>query len=748
MPSVGYVRKAAEWNRRRYRRAWGPGIRTEPLTVTFPTTDLRSRCWIALGADLTQSYLSWNWLDITEWVRWEQGIATSSGRRDQSDRVEASAARLTIENDGRFSRRNPLGPYFGLLTRHTPIWLALDPGTGYADRYFGFVNEWPKRWDRSGTDSTVELTCGGIMRRIQRNQPLRSPMFYTISGASEDDYVPRVYIPLEDGENATRAASGLAGGTPANILGDITFASDTDLAGSAALPFLDSGSRISVGVPTYTDTNQWVVQIALRVDAEPGASATYLEVDTPGGSNVLWRLYIEPGSPSIIWWVGYDSSGATTGAGLGISLDGLGNPTEDDFYGRWWFYTLSTKLIGSDVFGGMSITDDGDFESSSLGGVAGTHAPATAMRILAGEGVAAGHLALFTDPTFNINTDAYTNAAAMGAWDGEQAHERMRRLCREQRIPFFCQALSSTTLGPQPTGKLIDVLRDAEKADQGVLYEHQFGFGYQTLAERYNRPVVFELDIAQGQLAEDPEPEDNDLRIRNQWTANRRDGSSATVQGRDGFAGVELEPTEALYEAEETFGVETDDQVTHLASWLVHRDSLDEDYWPNIGINLAHHPELIEAWLQLGYGERMTVDNVMTEAGIDQLDLMIEGREEFWNSKVWRARMNTSPAKVFTVFQLDDEVYGRLDSGSSTLTSDVAAGASSFSVTTSDAADLWTTDSAQFPFDIKVAGIDIEVTGISGSSSPQTFTVTGADVVKALSAGEEVHIAVPVVLAL
>lgn len=735
MPTRETVRRLTKHKAWRKQRP-GPTLYAgEPATVTFPTTSLRSKCMIALGADLSQSYLTWNWLNITDRVRWDDGIEIVDGRREKSDRVDAALAKLKADNrDSVLSRKNPLGPYFGLLGKAIPIWISLDPGTGFADRFFGFIVDPAKRWDRSTTDSVVLVTARGLLHLLLRRQPLRSPMFYSISGVAEGDFVPNAYWPLEDGPNANQAASGLPGGAPAAVTGDVFFSTAEDLVGSAPLAFLDPGAVITGVIPAYTNTDKWFFQIALRIDESPSVDTTYFEIDNPGGDTVLWRLWIEAGSPDTLWFTGYDSSGAPTGAGTGIPMTGSGiaNPSEDDFYGLWWFYTVYAYLDPIDgVFGGLSITDDGDFEAAGAGsGLDTNFGKVSTWRIYGANGVAAGHAAFFSDANFNIS-NAFDNAAAMGGWDGEMAHVRMARLCREQRISFTCDALTSAVLGPQPSGTLLEVLRDAEKADGGVLHEHQFGLAFQALSQRYDQPVVLTIDVAQGQVAEDLEPDDNDSRYHNQWTARRTDGSSATVQGRNGNAGEALEETDPLYDAEDNFGVSADTQLSDVAGWLVHRDSLEEDYWPNVSINLAAHPELIGDWLAMGYGQRLNVLNVMDQAGIDTIDALREGYTERWNSKEWEARMNTAPASPYRVVtwqpstaapgDLDTPRWGFLDSETS---GDFVSGTDTSMTLVTNLGPPMTTVAGDLPVVIAVAGVLLEVTAVSGSSSPQTLTIT------------------------
>jgi hypothetical protein len=70
-------------------------------------------------------------------------------------------------------------------------------------------------------------------------------------------------------------------------------------------------------------------------------------------------------------------------------------------------------------------------------------------------------------------------------------------------------------------------------------------------------------------------------------------------------------------------------------------------------------------------------------------------------------------------------VESRYSSDGSTLAAPAAAGDTSLSVAT-PSGPLWTTSGGDVPFDLRIRGERITVTAISGSSSPQTFTVTRA----------------------
>lgn len=734
---------AARWAawERRAGRGIAPTSLSSPLSpITFPGTKLRGLVEIAPGADLSADPSTWSWVDITQWVRKDLGISTVFGRRDQAGLVDPSRATLKLDNrDGRFSRRNPTGPYYGQLTRTTPIRIAVDPGDGMHYRYHGFVNQWPKRWDRSGRNSTVTITCGGILRRLQRSKPLRSALFRSMAGVAPDGYVPHAYWPMEDGSDATQFASGVVDGPKGNMAGTVSLASHDTVAGSAPLPTFSSGAAAHFYVPGYDNADQfWLTQFVLNV---PSFSATTLGTwRTPGGTAVRWTLSLVAGATDTLELNAYNGAGgAELTASVQVSLLG-----DSGFYGYNHMISVGSYFSGSDVWCHLEIQRQGDGTGSSIATsniiIGGTHAPLRNWTLSSSiDQVVYGHAAVYLDPIidlFGSDSPNDINAAAMDGWAGEQAHERIKRICREEGVSVYCVAGESAACGPQPVGTLLEILRDAEKADLGVLYEREFGLGYQALSERYGQPVQLALDVEAGHIGEPPEADDSDLRFRNQWTVKRTNGSERTVLSED------YDDTEGLYPGSTTVNVHTDDQLQHVAGWLVHRDTADEDYWTGLTLRFSRAPDMIPAWVSLPFGARMTVANPPSQADPGDIDAIVEGWSERWDQVSWQATLNTSPASTLEVPVWDD--LGFLwDSGSSSLTSDITDSATSISVTTTEALDLWVEGAVDF--DIEVGGEQMTVTNISGATSPQTFTVTRAvnGITKSHSAGDRVALWTP-----
>lgn len=84
--------------------------------MAFPQTPLPLKVELNLNG----------WTDVTSYVRAAQGINITRGRQNESSQAERTQATMTLENtDGRFSERNPTGPYYDLLSLNTPCRISV-----------------------------------------------------------------------------------------------------------------------------------------------------------------------------------------------------------------------------------------------------------------------------------------------------------------------------------------------------------------------------------------------------------------------------------------------------------------------------------------------------------------------------------------------------------------------------------------------------------------------------------------------
>lgn len=88
--------------------------------MVFPTTPLVVLVELLIGG---------TWTDITDDVYLRDMITITRGRKDQGAHVDAGRCALTLNNrSGDYSLRYPLGAYFGLLSRNTPIRVSVLTG--------------------------------------------------------------------------------------------------------------------------------------------------------------------------------------------------------------------------------------------------------------------------------------------------------------------------------------------------------------------------------------------------------------------------------------------------------------------------------------------------------------------------------------------------------------------------------------------------------------------------------------------
>lgn len=72
------------------------------------------------------------WTDITQYVYDRDQLSIARGKSSESANAEPSRCTFTVNNrDGRFSPRNPLSPYYGVIGRNTPTRVSLPYGASY-----------------------------------------------------------------------------------------------------------------------------------------------------------------------------------------------------------------------------------------------------------------------------------------------------------------------------------------------------------------------------------------------------------------------------------------------------------------------------------------------------------------------------------------------------------------------------------------------------------------------------------------
>lgn len=691
--------------------------------MTFPRSPMTVTLQAALGADLTAAPGTWTWTDITAWVKQSTEIAVKRGGEDQFNTFQPSGFAATVDNsDGRFTPENPVGPWFGLWGLDTPVRVLANPGSGAVVRATGNVTKLEHR-QVSPTLVFTDITVDGPLRRIGQGIHVQSALRQAYT---TDAVTPVAYWPCEDDNGAQTLASAYPNASPAGY-SVTTPAADSDAVGSLPLPVVGEDGIVTGAVPSYAAATSWTVAWVMKIPAAPASEAPLLTWTT-GGSLAWWGLVLVPGTPDTLELRAFDANDVEQLAdpGMTFATNLVAAPYAHQLLVRVTATKSGTSINYTvTVYGPSgSSTHSGTVAGETMGNVVNfTYASGGGLTT---GGVSLGHIGVAASTAYLSSTAA---AAVLG-FDGDAAGARWLRLCGMRlglvgTVVGTSTAAQQTTFGPMAAGDLKTLLQSVIDTDQGLGYEGTDGsLSYRPLFDRYNRAVDLALDYARGHVAVDWHPINDDLFRRNDWTVSRSGGSSARALA------PAVDPMSPLYDPSvavvpDSITINTHDDVSlpFQAQWRVHLSS-DSLRLPTLAVSLTARPDLISAWLACDIGSRISVAHPPAWLPPDPLDLFVVGYTETLSAVDWRVEINCAPAGAFDVFILEDAAVGRLESDGSALTGGpYTATATTLSVAT-PSGPLWTTAAGDRPFDIAVAGERMTVTNVTGSTSPQTFTVT------------------------
>jgi hypothetical protein len=326
---------------------------------------------------------------------------------------------------------------------------------------------------------------------------------------------------------------------------------------------------------------------------------------------------------------------------------------------------------------------------------------------------------------------------------------------------FAVQAVpASAALGPQQIATLVEILQVAADADGGILFETRdaLGLSYRPLVSLYNQDPALTLDAeadSQGDIANPFAPVLDDQAATNDVTVTRTDGSSARATDPSDIERRGLRDTAV------ELNVASDGQLPGQATWRLHLGTWPGMRYPAVTPALNARPGLITGWLPLDAGDRIDVTNLPPQHPPNDVTLILQGYAETIRPTTWETEVNCSPYGPYEIGQVaaadgSEDARGQaVDTDWSTLASGIDADDTTLSVatdTSSPLRGLWTVDPDDWdddlhggPLLIDINGERMEVTDITGASSPQTFTVVRAanGVVRAHDAGSAVHVAHP-----
>lgn len=648
------------------------------------------------------------------------------GRSSEDETTPPQSVRLSLlDSDQRYNPLNPRSDLWGLVGPNTPLRISV----GGTARWCGEVASWvPRRtmdYDLStvlaggqsdGGKAWIDIEAYGVTRRLgQGKPPVLSAIRRSLAATS-----PVAYWPMEDGTDATLAASAVQGQAPLTIkTGVIDFETDGAPVGSAGYAKLveSFADVISGPVLGMADTGEWQVAFWVKGrDAEAGYDEfEVLNVFTSADNTAIWQITITdsgdlglgPSARAVVNVL--DSTGATVDTLLSGETTGM-------LDGNWYLVQLTVDRSGSNVDYALyidgTLSASATLASKAMGPVRGVQLPAEPSQTESTEqGIA--HLAVWDTAT------VVPLASAGRGYDGESAGARIQGVAGEEGVTMAWTGTltNSVIMGAQTPDTTVGIFADAAATDMGILSEmaDQVGIHYRPRSDLLNQTPALTLEFEEKAFAT-ADPVLDDKGRANDVEVSRPSGSSARASLETGSSTAVDRIGRMTDQAEAN--VQTDAQLADQAGWRLHVASWPGARYPQVTIDLDARPDLVADVEALTFGDILRI----TGLEFDPVDLMIQGWSEHIETHRRTIAFNCTPAGPWTVATLDDAEYGYLGSDGSTTAASFNAGhATSLSVAVATGYPLWVTGSVDF--DITAAGVRLHVTSIAGASSPQTFTV-------------------------
>lgn len=684
------------------------------------------------GAGFDDGFGPMDLTDISDDVREEAKMSITKGRSANSGSATPSSLGFDLNNsEGQHTPLLPTGAHWPHVRRGLPFLVSVP--YGYApptSRGAGYASSIAPAWDQSLRLATCRIQAVGPLGRLQKTpgDPQsalhRSLMLAGGFGFDPAATAPVAYWPMEDASGSRSLASAIGGpamsfSSPTTVM----VASDSTLAGSAALPTLATGASFSGAIPRYEQTGAWSVAHVVKIPTSVAATSPLVEVLSSGTAR-RWVVELAPGSPDAVHVRAYDNAGASI-------LNDSASLIEADFYGKWSLVTLSVATNGADVDYAVRVT--AAYPSTTSATISGTLASRThgLAQTVRGKATASlndasiGHYVVYADPSMTASAIASQSYSAMTGHVGDLPYDRAARLCGQAGITLVASEatraiVEGVRMGPQPVGTFLNLLRECEEVAQALLHDGGWTFdqapgsgqvGVLTWAsreERYNAPSVMTLDFSVGEV-EYFGPVLDDLMLRNDSTVTDSDGGSARVISQ---ASASVEG--GLYPEGRTYNLYDEADAADMAGWRVNLGTVDQMRAPTVRINLRTCPHLLPQYLYLKPGDKITLINPPSQMAPDDIVLFVEGMSESLSTVEWRATLNCVAAEPYDVAVWDDDTYGKWDTDGAELHAAATDTATSLDVATTSG-DLWSTDDAEAPFDWWVAGEKVTVTDVAPS---------------------------------
>lgn len=624
-------------------------------------------------------------------------------------------------------------------------------------RFWGELAALPKEWTSNREDSIVSVNAAGMLRRLSQGaKPIESAMTRNFRGLRSF-----AWWPLEDGDTATRAVNLAQGATPyAGIYNgtvtDVRFGDGEGPSGAAScMAFQSAASRFNAKIELFEQAAPGTYSIVfyVRMESLPTTDKVFCVLRFSGQ---IIRAEISVSTTQ--WRIDFYNILDVVVASQTVAVTSGINPSQN-----WVGYNLLLKDSGAD----MTYSQRWDTTSGYGGGIgpttiAGQSAPIPANVYFTGANDAA-HTSMklsqifVTDQDLDLTNINFRNAS--NAYRGETAVDRQIRLAAEEGVPIEITGYASDSelMGFQTIATLPDLLQECWEVDGGIGGEARDALvlQYRTRADMEQRDdAVFSHALSD--LAEPPEPTDDDQGFTNDVTVARAGGSATRAVVTEGYTSVSEPPAGVgRYTTEQTLNLAYDEDTADAAGWAAIVGSWDQDRYPRLTMALHRQrvladDTLFNSTMGMNLGDTANLVGLPPWMPPDAIGELLYGYTEQLSRFLWTIDGNYGPAGPYqSVPQLDRlDRQTRLDGTTHTHSNALTTTGTSVTLVTAAGSARWVDSAnyaAEFPFDIVINGEVMRVTAISGTASPQTATVTRAinGVVKSHTADSLVRIPQP-----
>lgn len=460
--------------------------------MTFPAQAMLIKVELQVGVGGT-------WVDVTEDLRMANGVSITRGRQDEASDVNPGQCVITLNNrHGKYSEFNPLGPYYGRLTKNTPMRVSVAPyGDGvYYPRFAGEVSKWPPRWDVSDTDVWVPIEAAGLLRRLRANSDKPASAHRRLI----EQFEPFTYWPMSEGEDAREAAAafGIAPLRPIGGLGGALFAGQPEWGDGEFAQWLEPA-------PLFVVDRLLVARFPTRSFSDPW-SVEWVHHGTEYSSTLFRLIYDLANSEfssaiDVQVFSTVEAAGAVT---VTYETTGVGGDLQ---------FPIDTTVSGHDEAGphlfrftftpvsSTSVTVTGYLDGVQF--AQGTTPTNEYLKPLSLELNGFGDRGIGTEGNLVIGHVVFYGSdapepidsyRAMIGHQNEKSGRRIERLCQESGISIEIQGDPDLTqaCGPQQLASRMDLLQAAADVDGGALGEsiEDLALLYRTQRSRYNQGEV------------------------------------------------------------------------------------------------------------------------------------------------------------------------------------------------------------------------------------------------------------------